>query len=835
MDLTESGASSLGILLGMSLSYVFLAAYHTVLSEVLGALFAFILKHLLSLTPIIINPAVLNPSCYIHVALFARMPDTWEWVEAAWTLLTRDGPPKGLPGAEIADVITKGLLLISYMIDAIAIYYASIILSVIATYLTLILCLGISLALLFPVSVESYRWLSSRTGSKKYEGESTLRLGSRLLLTGVIRVITAVYQACSGSHQNWADGTTYIQEFFRPYIESYSQSKANGIYKYQSLDTPERQIRLIKITRGLIKGITCSLEHYPLNKAAKYEAISYTWGSPKKDHVVFCGKAYLPTTRNVYMIFQDRASYFKTRWLWIDAICINQADEAEKSIQVGMMGDIYQNAKRVVVWLGDIPFKASTFTAAMMLLERLNYTIQNYEYYRARLGSMQLVFGSHDSWTVLGHLLTHPYWQRTWIVQEIAKGRKVHIYCGGRYISWVAFSDMLRLLAVAPGNKIVRTELVILRSDVTGIMSGITQVNLIRVIRDTLLEKGLLTLEEALLFTQKCKATEPIDKVFALANLVQLGDLDEEIDVRPNYSLTVQEVYTRTARYLISRGVSLIHLQTGVGYPREVSKLPSWVPDWSNIKQVSLLTETDALNSSDKYQASGIRDSQTPLKLSSNNLIAELIAVPIGKIAYISDVAYPRSPDVESVKLFLRSAHSTASSHAPEKHPLNSQDRAEAFWRTLIGDRHPIPDLAQNEAVQFQWPAQPVYSDYYLVLVNGMSDKKEPVKQEQEQAERKASFEASFAFSRALANACSDEKRFAITEDGGMALVPPLAEVGDKIFLVRNAPKPILLREGSEEDPEGCKLNLVGDCYVHGVMGGELWDNGETATTIRIC
>lgn len=37
--------------------------------------------------------------------------------------------------------------------------------------------------------------------------------------------------------------------------------------------------------------------------------------------------------------------------LWVDAICINQRDEVEKSVQVNMMGDIFKRAEKVVVWL----------------------------------------------------------------------------------------------------------------------------------------------------------------------------------------------------------------------------------------------------------------------------------------------------------------------------------------------------------------------------------------------------------------------------------------------------------------------------------------------------
>jgi hypothetical protein len=40
------------------------------------------------------------------------------------------------------------------------------------------------------------------------------------------------------------------------------------------------------------------------------------------------------------------------RTLWADAIAINQSDVKEKGHQVALMGPIYRDAQRVVVWLG---------------------------------------------------------------------------------------------------------------------------------------------------------------------------------------------------------------------------------------------------------------------------------------------------------------------------------------------------------------------------------------------------------------------------------------------------------------------------------------------------
>jgi hypothetical protein len=39
--------------------------------------------------------------------------------------------------------------------------------------------------------------------------------------------------------------------------------------------------------------------------------------------------------------------------LWVDVICFNQLDEGEKSVQVGMMAQIYASASSMVIWLGE--------------------------------------------------------------------------------------------------------------------------------------------------------------------------------------------------------------------------------------------------------------------------------------------------------------------------------------------------------------------------------------------------------------------------------------------------------------------------------------------------
>jgi len=603
-----------------------------------------------------------------------------------------------------------------------------------------------------------------------------------------------------------------------------------NIYVYNSLNPLRRDIRLIKLKRSPFTGISSSLETFSLENAPKYEAISYTWGSPTKDHLVFFDGNWLPTTRSVYRIIQDRASYFRTRLLWIDAVCINQENDAEKSVQVSMMGEIYHQAERVIIWLGDIRVRSSEVTTLMFLLEKLNYNIRNFEERMLRLDSQQFNAGTHESWEALGRMLTHPYWQRTWIIQEIAKARTVHILYGGRYISWDFFSLMVHQLGIEPGNRIMAQELVILKNDLFEILSGVIQIHLIWVIRETLTQGKPLSLEEALSYTYQCMATDARDKVFALGNLVLLTDMEEQTDIQPNYSLAVQQVYIRTARYILSRQANIILLHGGIGQKRNVSDLPSWVPDWT--AQQPQIYET-GVPAGRGYNPCGPGPLNLPLlTLSPNLLEISIQAIPLSQILHVSSVACPTSArgqqiDAKSFKSFYQAARLMVFSHCPRKYTLTNQNRAEAFWRTLIGDRHQRPDHQPNDSTRFRWPAQPEYEQLFQVWRNcalfGLKDRQ--LSDDQVKT-------ASFAFGRALDTACGDGRKFAVTQDGMMALVPSLTEVGDVVVLVAGFAKPVLLRRG---EMEGESWKLVGDCYVHGVMGGELWDGGKKAREFIIC
>ncbi|KAI1207184.1 heterokaryon incompatibility protein-domain-containing protein [Annulohypoxylon truncatum] len=128
--------------------------------------------------------------------------------------------------------------------------------------------------------------------------------------------------------------------------------------EHQKLPDP-RSIRVIKL-HGVTSSedvicfdlITVSLNALP---TPTYEALSYTWGGQPLDQLVYANGREFLVTENARNAMRRLRPYKpgKFRYIWIDAICINQQDNDEKSSQVQMMPDIYAKAKRVDIWLGE--------------------------------------------------------------------------------------------------------------------------------------------------------------------------------------------------------------------------------------------------------------------------------------------------------------------------------------------------------------------------------------------------------------------------------------------------------------------------------------------------
>jgi hypothetical protein len=135
-------------------------------------------------------------------------------------------------------------------------------------------------------------------------------------------------------------------------------SSESTAYAYVSLAHTD-SIRLIELQPGATgTPLACKLIDARKSENPQYEAISYAWGEPVFPHTIeeLSSASALRLTVSLHGALQALRYEQDPRVLWADALCINQLDLKEKGHQVALMGPIFQDAQRVIVWLG--PLKA---------------------------------------------------------------------------------------------------------------------------------------------------------------------------------------------------------------------------------------------------------------------------------------------------------------------------------------------------------------------------------------------------------------------------------------------------------------------------------------------
>jgi len=153
-----------------------------------------------------------------------------------------------------------------------------------------------------------------------------------------------------------------------------------------------------------------------------YEALSYVWGSEEKPFSILLDGYSFPVGANLYAALSHLRGPFIERILWIDAICIDQSNLAEKGHQVRRMAEIYAKARTVIIWLGE-----PTVDSAQAI-----------HWIQCAAGGSAMEKSANPEHAVLS-LLQRPWFQRIWVVQEVAAARHIIVKCGLDEIEGHAF------------------------------------------------------------------------------------------------------------------------------------------------------------------------------------------------------------------------------------------------------------------------------------------------------------------------------------------------------------------------------------------------------------
>ena len=200
---------------------------------------------------------------------------------------------------------------------------------------------------------------------------------------------------------------------------------------YRPLDVGERQIRLLKISRSpenesQVHGTlqTASLKDVSKHQLPQYCALSWYWGMPGRTKPLILDGTVLQIRENLYSSLLALTGHVENGLVWIDAICIDQYNEVEKSAQVTMMAEIYKNATRVIAWLGEDD--ADSNLAFESVKCRAEFQTQN----------TSLPASIQDEYHSFQMIFSRPYWTRLWTLQERAVATQLWILCGNQIARW---------------------------------------------------------------------------------------------------------------------------------------------------------------------------------------------------------------------------------------------------------------------------------------------------------------------------------------------------------------------------------------------------------------
>jgi len=170
--------------------------------------------------------------------------------------------------------------------------------------------------------------------------------------------------------------------------------------------------------------VRCRLVAVNIDKFRKYNALSYTWGDPHEKEAILVNGDPMSATKNAATILRHLSSRkeLRAQSIWIDSICINQSDPADKGKQVSMIPKIFRNAADVIVSLGEA-FAGDglgvSFTRRLATLLNSSYAQADMNDRKSKI--FDFVRSVHDQheWSAFLGLFNHTWWSRAWVAQEM--------------------------------------------------------------------------------------------------------------------------------------------------------------------------------------------------------------------------------------------------------------------------------------------------------------------------------------------------------------------------------------------------------------------------------
>jgi hypothetical protein len=544
--------------------------------------------------------------------------------------------------------------------------------------------------------------------------------------------------------------------------------------------------------------IECKLCPYLVNKAPPYSALSYTWGEPIDLRWITINAHRVQIRPNLEAALRRFRRDGESVCMWVDALCINQDSIPERNQQVAMMARFYSQAEETTVWLGET--SAADF-GGLVFFHLLRAIVEQAPIFSGE--AVPFSYLAHPDWmrstAAMIHLCNErPYWMRVWVIQEIARGKKVTVHCGLESVDWdiiekctVSALQQSEFSNLDPGEHNLTPENLLwinsLRLSLRGALWPLVRIRLVlRTLGD---EEWSYHVDLPVLLRTAAysEATDPRDKVFAL-----LGVAHSSHGLNIDYGKSLAEVCTDATRAFIQKSGSLRELSwlTGNQEPSSQDGFPSWVRDLrlpmpASIWAEEIPTYPKLYNASGSHAMShaNISFQSAGRTLCVNGIFIDKMCLVGDSAPYIDGIVDVLFEDTHSVQHLVSQWKEAAIS--PKIGDAEVARGLESFWRTILIDQI-VPNYRSQEPFRGRLP-QVLSSEWHI-----------PPSQSQEHT---------LLVALAKSNAQLFGRRFFLTSTGIMGLGPRTVRVGDEVFVLFGADVPFLLRKREE----GPGFTVVGE------------------------
>ncbi|OQO08763.1 hypothetical protein B0A48_05653 [Cryoendolithus antarcticus] len=242
-----------------------------------------------------------------------------------------------------------------------------------------------------------------------------------------------------------------------------NEQAGEATLRHDRLPDAKTYIRLLEVlTARSDASIECKLTYWAVAAAPPYTAISYTWGDPLEVSEIIVNAAKLEVRNNCVQVLRQ-ANHHGSGYYWVDAICVNQLDDQEKSSQVQMMGAIFRKATAVLACVG-VHSTADDSAYLCKFLRKHQRTLLDYAQFESiHKVESTLPWFARSAWWRIRHslkvqtrvlralfaLISRPYFRRAWVAQELFVATEPVMYCD---MDTCAVSSIAGLIIISSWN-----------------------------------------------------------------------------------------------------------------------------------------------------------------------------------------------------------------------------------------------------------------------------------------------------------------------------------------------------------------------------------------------